>query len=264
MEVTQIRVVTNQSYQGSEEYYLMTLAAPELAKACLPGQFLHVAVGDSHDPLLRRPISICEADRQQGLVKLLYKVQGRGTALLAKMTAGSKLDVIGPIGNGFKLVDKHAKALLVGGGIGAAPLYLLAQALVARGVAVEVLLGARSAKDLLLMAEFKALGANLSVTTDDGSRGDQGLVTDLLPPLLPQASQAYACGPLAMMQAVTTVAAKHKVPIEVSLEERMGCGIGACLACVCRIKVKQTSAYKRVCVDGPVFDGREVEWHEQS
>ena len=262
MEVINTTVIANQRYGDTDDCYLITLAAPELARACRPGQFLLVRVGSGHDPLLRRPISICTVERQQGLVKLLYKVQGRGTALLAKTKSGSLIDVIGPLGNGFNLVDKHASVLIVGGGIGAAPLYLLAQELQAQGISVEVMLGARGAKDLLLVPEFQQLGIKVQVATDDGSVGEKGLVTALLPSRLTMVQKIYTCGPMPMMKAITTLAAQHQVPTEVSLEERMGCGVGACLACVCRIKATDGSGYKRVCVDGPVFDGGEVQWHE--
>ena len=171
MEIIYATVIANDRYGDTDNCYLITLQAPKLATACRPGQFLHVRVGTGHDPLLRRPISICMADRQQGLVKLLYKVQGRGTALLAKMKAGSVVDVIRPLGKDFKLVDAGAKALLVEGGIGAAPLFLLAQELQAQGALVEVLLGACNAKGLLLLPEFEQLGMPVKAATDDGSAG---------------------------------------------------------------------------------------------
>lgn len=261
MEVMNTTVIANERYGDTDDCYFITLEAPKLAATCRPGQFLHVRVGDSHDPLLRRPISICTVERQRGLVKLLYKVQGRGTALLAKIKSGDIVDVIGPLGNGFTLVDKNASVLIVGGGIGAAPLYLLAQELQAQGVLVEVLLGARSAKDLLLVPEFQQLGIKVRVATNDGSVGKRGMVTELLPSPLTMVEKIYTCGPMPMMKAIATLATQHQVPSEVSLEERMGCGVGACLACVCRIKTTDSSDYKRVCVDGPVFNGEEVLWH---
>lgn len=248
-------------YQVNKEYYLLEFNASELAKIAQPGQFLHVKCSSTTDPLLRRPISIHNVNRQQGTVRLLYKVAGRGTELLSTKQSGEYLDVMGPLGNGFNLTNKE-RVLVVAGGIGAAPLLFLVQELVSRGIAPDVFIGSRSANDLLAVADIEKLGVAVKTATDDGSAGYKGVVTELLTNQLDNVDMIYTCGPAPMMKAVAMLAKEYNIPAEVSLEERMGCGVGACLACTCKIKVDNGSTYKRVCADGPVFNAEEVVWHD--
>ncbi|MEG6617107.1 dihydroorotate dehydrogenase electron transfer subunit [Peptococcaceae bacterium 1198_IL3148] len=252
--VKQLQVATN--------YYLLEITAPQLAQLAQPGQFVHVQCSGNSVPLLRRPISINSVNRRSGTVTILYRVVGEGTRLLADKRVGDLLNVIGPLGKGFSVVSSSSKVILVAGGIGIAPLYFLLQELLAKGVKPTVLIGARTADDLLLISAIKALGVTIEIATEDGSAGVQGRVTELLPKYLPDTDMIYTCGPTPMMQAVALIAQQKDIATEVSLEERMGCGVGACLACSCKIKVGTGNEYKRVCADGPVFNAGEVCWGE--
>jgi dihydroorotate dehydrogenase electron transfer subunit len=252
--VKQIQVASN--------YYLLEFTAPQLAQQAQPGQFVHVKCGSTSDPLLRRPISINSVNRQIGTVTLLYRLAGRGTELLASKQTGELLNVMGPLGKGFDISHPGGKVLLVAGGIGIAPLYFLLQELLVKGVKPLVFVGARTVDDLLLISEIKALGVTVEVATEDGSANFQGRVTELLPRELLDTDMIYTCGPTPMMQAVATLAQEKGIATQVSLEEHMGCGVGACLTCSCKIKAKVGSEYKRVCADGPVFNAEEVCWGE--
>lgn len=237
--------------------------APGLARAAGPGQFVHIRCGEGSDPLLRRPISIHAVDRQAGTVKIMFQVVGKGTAWLARQKKGL-LDVMGPLGRGFTTGQTRRNCVVVGGGIGAAPLYFLLQELAREGCArqVKVLLGARNADRLLIKEETERLGFAVRVATDDGSAGHGGPVTELLSEEL-QANPGfiYACGPVPMLRAVCGMLESAGVPGEVSVEERMACGVGACLACACRVReAAGGESYRRACVDGPVFAAGEVVW----
>ena len=251
-------------YRVAPQYRVLEFAASELAAQAKPGQFVHVKCGSTHDPLLRRPVSIHRVNRMQGTVSLLYRIVGRGTELLSAKSQGEKLDVIGPLGNGFQLPPQRSSAAVIAGGIGIAPLFFLLSELVGRGCHPVVFFGARSGNDLLLTEEITALGVKLHTATDDGSRGHFGLVTDLLAGQITKFDCLYACGPLPMMKQVAQMGERNAIPTQVSLEERMGCGVGACLACACKIKTAGGSTYKRVCTDGPVFKAEEVAWDEQT
>jgi len=236
---------------------------PEAAKAARPGQIFHVrpAAHGQTDPLLRRPFSISDAKGDE--VSILYSVVGRGTGMLSRLAPGDVLDVLGPVGHYFDPPKEAELHLLVAGGVGVAPFPLLARALAASG-RVVVLLGARSADCLACKGLFRDLGCEVRLCTDDGSEGMKGFVSELLRRELESCGKcptmAYACGPTPMMAATAKVCKEAGVPLQVSLEERMGCGIGACLGCVARLKGKGGARYARVCMDGPVFDAAEVVW----
>ncbi|TYO97961.1 dihydroorotate dehydrogenase electron transfer subunit [Desulfallas thermosapovorans] len=247
---------------------VMEFTAPHLARAAQPGQFLHIRCGESSDPLLRRPISIHAVDRQSGRVKIMFQVVGKGTAWLAGRRDGV-IDAMGPLGRGFTVhppaaLPESANLIVVGGGIGAAPLYFLLQELARAGLArrVKVLLGARNARQLLITEAARELGYAVRVATDDGSAGYRGLVTALLEEeLKPKPGYVYACGPSPMLKALCVMLRDYGVPGEVSVEERMACGVGACLACVCRVRdAGGKETYRHACVDGPVFPAGEVVW----
>lgn len=247
-------------------FYLLTIEAPAIARLAQPGQFVHVKCTPTMDPLLRRPISLHRIDAKAGTITLLYQVVGRGTQLLSKFMVDDEIDLMGPLGRGFDLPSQPGDVMVVGGGIGAAPLLPLVEALCDMGNVVTMILGARS-KDWLLGAEsFVQAGAQVLVATDDGSQGQQGFVTDILVQHLQGTKPAalYACGPEPMLRAVASMALSQGLTGQVSLEERMGCGVGACLACVCKIKVATPNGwdYQKVCIDGPVFALEEVLWHE--
>lgn len=212
------------------------------------GQFADIALPGRY---LRRPISV--SDTLTDGVVLYYKVVGEGTRELAAMQPGQPLELLLPLGSGFRPEKCREKALLVGGGLGAAPLYLLAKELLARGKGAAVVLGFNRADEICLAEEFRALGVSVRIATMDGSAGTRGFVTDAIAADPPVFDRFYTCGPLPMMKAVC---AALDAPGEVSLEERMGCGAGFCYGCT----VQTASGPRRVCADGPVFDKEEVLW----
>lgn len=241
------------------EVIRLTLLAPKIAAAALPGQFVMVRAGEGLDPLLRRPFSIHRVNAD-GTLSLLFKVIGKGTRLLAGTTAGATVDLIGPLGNGFDL-HPRGSFCMIGGGMGIAPLYFLAQKFRQteyRGNNQPVLLGAQSQAELLLLAEeFSELGYSVLTATDDGSLGHQGFITELLDEILLQVKQVYVCGPTPMMRKVALKCRDAGVSCQVSLETHMACGLGACLGCTFPAS---GGGYKHVCKDGPVLSAEEVIW----
>ena len=231
--------------------YRLALKAPQIASQAQPGQFVHVRVAATAAPLLRRPISIAGAS-EDGTLILIYRIVGEGTKLLSSLVAGDTLDLMGPLGNGFKLEGKQP--LLVGGGVGLAPLLFLAQRLCP--LPVKIVLGGRCQEDLFWLDLFRGVCSQLIATTDDGSCGLQGTVVAGLPGALKQGVDGvFSCGPEPMMQAVAAWAAQKKLPCQVSLEKHMACGVGACLSCTCADKEGKR---RKVCTDGPVFQAEEV------
>ncbi|MDE7426402.1 MAG: dihydroorotate dehydrogenase electron transfer subunit [Muribaculaceae bacterium] len=243
-------------------YAHIVLAAdsPSELPECTPGQFVQVQIPD-HDTFLRRPISICDVDPQEGTLTLLVRDAGRGTRNLCHLSAGQTLNLVLPLGHGFSVPenpDSSYHPLLVGGGVGVAPLLYLARAINARGVRPDVILGARSAADVLLKEEFERV-AHVFITTNDGSEGVHGLVTDH-PAFKEEHSVIYCCGPTPMMKAVAAYARAHAVPCFVSLENMMACGLGACLCCV----EKTVDGHLCVCTHGPVFDINALTWSDHA
>ena len=251
--------------------FLIKLSAPSVAQDALPGQFIHIKCSKDNYPLLRRPISIHRIDKEKGEFYILFQVKGTGTNLLTQRAVGDDLDIMGPIGNGFTIYPESKKIIIVGGGIGIAPLLALAEKSLAEGKELRVLVGA-SKKEMVISEEsIKNLGAKVEVATDDGSYMYKGLVTDLLEKTIKEgwlADQVFACGPKPMLRKVADITSRANIYCQVSLEERMGCGIGACMTCVCKIKIKEKQTdredyqYKRVCIDGPIFDASEVIWDD--
>jgi len=244
-------------------YFLMEIKAPAIARQAKPGQFLTIRCGDATSPLLRRPFGFHRIN-DSGF-QVLYEVVGKGTRLLSELKPGNKVDTLGPLGNGFTIPDKPKDIIIVAGGIGVAPLVALAEKAVdsPRSIAHRkplVLLGARAKNGILCEREFKKLGCEVKVSTDDGSQGHKGRVTDLLEDFLStidyRLSTIYACGPKAMLKEVAAIARKRKVKAYASLEERIACGVGACLGCA----IETRSGYKLVCKDGPVFKLDEIIW----
>lgn len=227
----------------------MKLKNREAAKKAKPGQFLHLYV-ESHT--LRRPISIAETNRNQGTVTILFKKTGDGTQCLAAYRPGSTLNALGPNGNGFTYDEKIHTALLIGGGIGIPPLYYLGKVLREKGVTIKSVLGFQTAAHVFYERAFQRLGQTW-VVTNDGSYGQKGIVTNVLDQI-GAFNIYYSCGPNPMLEKVTKTLGDKSGYI--SLEERMGCGVGACFACV--ISAKTASGYKKVCRDGPVFAANEV------
>lgn len=223
-----------------------------------PGQFVHIKVSNELTPLLRRPLSIAKIDKRNNEFTLIYRVQGKGTAVLANRKPGEQLDVLGPLGHGFPVSETKPgqTALLVGGGIGVPPLYELSSRLVEAGVNVIHVLGFQKANAVFYEQQFAQLGKTL-ISTDDGSYGEKGYVTDVIDRYQLKFDTVYACGPTPMLKSLKKNYSTSKMFI--SLEERMGCGIGACYSCVCHSsKQGDEHSYKKVCSDGPVFAAEEV------
>jgi dihydroorotate dehydrogenase electron transfer subunit len=235
---------------------LLALRAPRIAASILAGQFVHLRITQGADFILRRPFSVHRASADG--IEILYQVLGRGTRELAGKERGDIMDAIGPLGRGWNVPDDTAHAVLVAGGLGAAPLGMLAERLAQRGVAVSVALGAPTAERLVARDLFERVARQVVFATDDGSCGEHGFVTGPSERLIAEGrpSIVCVCGPEAMSRAVAAQAADAGVPCQVSLERLMACGIGACLSCV----VTTVSGRKRACVDGPVFDATEVVW----
>lgn len=240
----------------AEGYYLLSLNAPDLAKSAYPGQFAMLKCGDGYDPFLRRPLSIHQVDEKKGEVLFLYQVRGKGTELLARKNKGDRLSLLGPLGHGFSCSGTGKKALLVGAGIGIAPLLFLASALARRQWESVVLIGARTRDGILCSEEFERYSRVLAAT-EDGSLGLKGTILDLLKQELHRSSfhKIFACGPAPVLKGVQTMSLDNGIPAELSLEERMACGVGACLGCTCQ---GAAGDYLRVCQEGPVFAAGEV------
>lgn len=236
----------------SEGHYLLKIESG--AERPLPGQFINIRVSDRHDPLLRRPFSIF--DHEAGIMHAVIKVAGAGTGLLAGRGPGA-IDVLGPLGNGFTVM-RGGRALIAGGGVGNAPLYYLARTLAASGCDITFLYGVRSRRYIYLEDRYRKLAGRFILATDDGSAGTKGLVTEIASSLLAgeRFDMLYACGPAPMMKAMTALAEEKNVPIEVSVENYFGCGIGLCSGCT----IETADGPRRACVDGPVFRGAGIRW----
>ena len=238
------------------DIYSMWIETPDIAAEAIPGQFITLYTKDA-DKLLPRPISLCEIDKENGRLRIVYRIAGAGTKEFSAMGEGDQIPVIGPLGNGF--TRKEGKAVLIGGGIGIPPMLALAEALHAEGVEVSVVLGYRDS-DLFLKEEFTRY-ASVYVSTEDGSVGTKGNVIDAIRANELEADTIYACGPMPMLRGVKAYAAEKKTEAQISMEERMACGIGACLGCVCQSTDVDGHSHvhnKRVCKDGPVFYAKDV------
>lgn len=240
----------------ADRIYALTLVGDIVAEMQTPGQFVHVQTTGVHTTLLRRPLSIAAIYTQEQSFVLIYRVDGEGTANLSQKVIGDTIDVLGPLGNGFPLehVEPSQHVLLIGGGIGVPPLYELSRQFVQKGVHVEHILGFAHKDDVYYEEAFAALGKT-HVVTMDGSYGQQGVVTDVEPS--EDFSVVYACGPTPMLQALEREYSDYEAYF--SLEERMGCAMGVCMACVCHVPGDDTGTqYRKICRDGPVFAAGEV------
>lgn len=246
------RVLENRKL--SPAYFVLELECPEPLPAISPGQFAEVLVPNAPSTFLRRPFSIYDVDYERNILSMLIKNVGKGTSALSELGTGSQLNLVYPLGNSYSLPDGDS-ALLIGGAAGIAPMLLLSKALRSAGIKADVLIGGRTASDILEPEKYKPF-ATVYITTDDGSLGEKGMATghsifrnDGL-----NYSKIYACGPEPMMKAVAALAYSRAIPCEVSLENLMACGVGACLCCV----VETLEGNKTTCVEGPVFDTREL------
>jgi dihydroorotate dehydrogenase electron transfer subunit len=252
-----VQIVSNE--RDTDSYFRLVLRAPRIAPLIQPGQFAHVRVLPLKDALLRRPFSIFQVSGDT--FSILYKIAGKGTEVLARMQAGEELSVIAPLGHGFTVPKRGGETpLLVAGGYGMAAMYLLAQRSPQKGI---VFVGGRRRVNILCEKEFQALGWEVRVTTEDGSHGKKGLVTQPLIAELKRSTKGrklFACGPTGMLKAIGKIADDFKVPAELSMDEHMCCGVGVCLTCVIPVKTGDSWEYQRTCTEGPVFDSRQVEW----
>lgn len=242
----------------AKDIFELTIKGELTGEIQSPGQFVHIKVTNSHDPLLRRPISISSFNKNNGEMTMIYRKDGRGTSLLAEKEAGMEIDILGPLGNGFPVNEARMgdTALLVGGGIGVPPLYELSNQLKAMGVKVVHVLGFQTESVVFYEQEFSENGETY-IATVDGTHGTKGFVTDIIEAHNLEFDVLYSCGPLPMLRALEQRFPDKKVFL--SLEERMGCGIGACFACVCKTQDDpHGTSYKKVCSDGPVFRAGEV------
>ena len=247
------------------DYNVLVLAAPRLAAALAPGQFVHVRIPRLEASALRRPFSVFDADPATGEVSILYKKVGRGTAALAQEAAGATLNVMGPLGFGFPLKAKGVP-LLVAGGFGVAPLHFLAKRIASDGKPI-LFVGGRTKADLLALERFAALGIECRVSTNDGSSGTKGFVTGPLDEAIAElrargeAIELFTCGPDGLLKAVAARALECNVPGWISMDRHMICGVGACFACIQKIRQPNGAIYNaRCCVNGPVFKAKDLVW----
>ncbi|MCU0666317.1 MAG: dihydroorotate dehydrogenase electron transfer subunit [Candidatus Omnitrophica bacterium] len=273
-----IKVIENKKIGG--RYFRIKFYSKHISSCAYPGQFVEIKVSSASGPLLRRPLGVHSVGKNS--FSVLGEIVGKGTKILSTVRPAEEIDVIGPLGSGFTFSSAQC-AVLVAGGMGVAPLLFLAETireLKAKSAKrkIVVLIGAKSKESILCAREFKKLKADVRIATDDGSLGHKGKITDLLQSQLSalslQPSTVYACGPDPMLREVARVAETYNIPAQVSLEQHMACGIGACLGCVIKVKsqkptcargmpnskVKSDFEYKRVCKEGPVFDARQIVW----
>jgi dihydroorotate dehydrogenase electron transfer subunit len=254
-----------------QNVFKLTLHSPFISRSAKPGNFVHIKVSSDHHPLLRRAFSVHNVDKQERSFDVLFKVVGKGTKILSEKTPGDIVDLLGPIGNGFSLTPKGERVMLVAGGMGIAPLWFLFTNLVKKIDKEKLIffLGAKTKKELLYCEKLKDLRSNLMVATDDRSFGTKGLVTEVFLKEIKRLNLAhrrrrknksgklmiYSCGPPEMLKKMSEIAKEYELSCQISLEGSMACGVGACWGCAVKFK---NGGYKRVCIDGPVFDAREV------
>lgn len=251
--------------QETPTYFRIGLTCSAAYSEAIPGQFVTLHIPGNMTPLLRRPFSIHRLIKTNGMVsgiEILYKVVGGFTEKLTRIPPKSQLDLLGPIGKGFTISNTTRKAAFVAGGIGVAPLIFLADSMAATGIHLSdsiVCLGGRTSDDILCKHVFSSLDLNIFTTTDDGSLGEKGIVTQPLEKWLTsnQPDMIYACGPMPMLRAVADIAHKNSLPCEISIETIMACGLGACMGCAVN-KNEKTDTYQHVCIDGPVFDASKL------
>lgn len=243
--MNQVIMTVSENKQIAERTYYMVLKG-DTSEIKNPGQFVNIKLDGF---FLRRPISVC--DCENGLLKIIYKVVGNGTEEMAKMTAGTELDVLCGLGNGYDTKKSGNHPVLIGGGVGVPPMYMLCKKLISEGKKVSVILGFNTDKEVFGVKEFESTGADVYITTADGSLGTKGFVTDVLKNL--SYTYFYTCGPMPMFNAIEKIATTSG---QYSFEERMGCGFGACMGCSCKTKYGN----KRICKDGPVLEREEIIW----
>ncbi|MDO4582128.1 MAG: dihydroorotate dehydrogenase electron transfer subunit [Bacillota bacterium] len=258
MLLEKAKVLVNERIRLKADYYLMELAAPGITERAKPGQFLMITPAAQDSPFLKRPMGINGISRNNGCVRIIYQVKGKGTRVMTGLRSGDTVELLGPLGNGWHIPPAAQRALMVGGGTGIASILPLAKEIKMRGVLGEIVLGAASAEDIICKEDFTIWG-DVHIATEDGSLGERGRLDIFLNDRTQPYDMVYACGPVPMMRFVAEWARGLGLPCQVSMEERMGCGFGVCMGCVCETKSGDGPiSYKRVCREGPVFDAREV------
>ncbi|MDQ4058584.1 MAG: dihydroorotate dehydrogenase electron transfer subunit [Actinomycetota bacterium] len=277
MLLTKGEVLGHKKY--GEHYHSLTIVAPEIGEKVEPGQFVNVLCGEGSAHILRRPFSVYRVHKRGGwasTIEIVFDIRGAGTQYLSQLRAHMMVDIVGPLGRGFALPKGRAHCLLVGGGIGTAPLFFLADELRNDGHRVDVIIGARTNRMLLNPIEVRRLASVALVVTEDGSTGEEGRVTDVLDETIDRCETEiiYTCGPHRMLEAVTEIGAAHGLPVQVAVEELMACGYGVCMTCVMPLRNRKRIAardkdreagdeviYARSCTEGPVFNGASVIWN---
>ncbi len=256
MKYTQGKYIIAEKSAIARNIYSFTISCPEIAQVAVPGQFVHIRIGSF---TLRRPISICGIDPVKGTLRIVFEIRGEGTSAIADLNKGDVIDMLAPLGHGFTVNPDFKKVILIGGGIGTPPMLPLAKAYGEKAVAIS---GFRNASAVILQEDFAAAGAETILCTDDGSAGIHGFVTQPLEELVRNGGvdAVFACGPTPMLKRITEICKENSVYCEISLEERMACGIGACLGCACKTKRNDEEYFAHVCKDGPVFKAEEVLW----
>ena len=245
-----------------EGLYKFSVDTKEIVELANPGNFIEIRINENSDPFLRRPISIYNLDKKNGVLEFIFQVKGKGTELLAKKKEEDKIDIIGPLGNGTFKFEEYKNIAVIGGGIGIFPLYELSKQAKNAGKKVYTYLGFRNKDLVTLEKEFEDVSTILTITTDDGSYKNSGFAINYLKNDLEKNNIdcIYACGPLPMLKAVKKLAEERKIPCQISLEEKMSCGMGVCLGCAVRTasSIDENPQYLHVCKAGPVFDSKLV------
>lgn len=244
--------------------FKFSVEAKEIVNSSKPGNFIEIRVSNQTDPFLRRPISIYNLDKENGILEFIFQVKGSGTNILSEKEVGDKIDIIGPLGNGTFKIDRYNKIAIIGGGIGIFPLYELAKQAKKQGKIVDCYLGFRNKDFVMLENDFKGVTNNLTITTDDGSYQNKGFAIDYLKEKMEKEKYEciYACGPIPMLRVVQKYALENNINCQISLEEKMGCGLGVCLGCAVKTakSPKEKPEYFHVCKGGPVFNAKDVEF----
>ena len=252
------------AYRRIGAYHSLTFVAPDMAERSSPGQFVSIGV-EGNATLVRRPFSIYAVSRHgpwAGTIEVVFDVVGEGTKWMSSLVKHDVVDIVGPLGRAFPMPQQQVGCLLVGGGYGAAPLLYLAQRLQQVNLRVDMIMGAATQERLFNAIEAQRLATSAIFTTEDGSFGTQGRVTDVMERAIESSSIGviYACGPMAMLQAVSEVAQRHRIAVQVAVEEAMACGVGVCMTCVVPYRREGQVVNVRSCVEGPVLNGRRIRW----
>ena len=249
--------------QLKKDIYKYSIKAPNIVEKSKPGNFIEIRVSEQTEPFLRRPISIYNLDKETGILEFIFQVKGKGTEILAKKQIGEQIDIIGPLGYGTFKYENYKNIAVIGGGIGIFPLYELAKSANKDNVKVNTYLGFRNKEYVVLEEEFSKVSDKITITTDDGTYQEKGFAINFLEKDLEENNieAIFACGPLPMLKAVQKLAIEKNIPCQISLEEKMGCGIGVCLGCAVKTSSspKEAPEYVHVCKAGPVFDAKDVE-----